>query len=322
MGAGPFRLDDPLYLALLALLISAWLLRGSARARGGAALTMPSLRTLQGARPSPRQRARWLLPVIEAAIGLMLVVALARPRIATASARVPGRGIDIVLCLDVSESMVEPGLSAPTKLQGAQEVYSDFLRQRVNDRVGLIAFGDKSIVLSPLTLDYTALEQQIESVTVGQDEDPLTTGAAIADAVNLLRSSSAKSKVIILATNEEISGNEGVLDPDVASKLAASLHVKLYTIGMFAQGETPQTTEIEEPRMTMWAETTGGFYGRAQSQADLRRIFDTIGHLETSPVERLHYTSFRELAGFLLLPAFGLHAFDLALRFTLFRQTP
>lgn len=317
----PFRLENPPLLALLALIPLAWLgQRMLARRRGGGALRISSIAPLEGVRATWRIRYRWTLTVLRLVAAALLVVAIARPQVGKASAKIPSQGIDIVIAFDVSGSMLDPGLSAGTKLDGAKKAVRDFIAQRKNDRVGLVIFESESRVESPLTLDYRALGQIVNRVNNGLLPDGTAIGLGIADAVNLLRDSRAKSRVIILATDGE--NNQHRLEPEEAAKIAQALKMKLYTIGMLAANETPATTQVDEKLMKQLAEPTGGFYARAQTGNQLKQIFDHISRLETSQVERSHYTSFDELAAWFAVPAVGLLALETALAGTIFRRLP
>mgnify|MGYP001434299070 CR=1 FL=1 len=315
-----YRFDSPWLLGLLALAAAVWLLSRRVGRRGGGALVISSVAGLRRVRPSWRIRYRWTLTLLRVLAVVLLVFALARPQIGRASARIPTRGIDIVVALDLSGSMLDPGLSAGSKLAGAKQAINQFIAQRKNDRVGLVVFESESRVVSPLTNDYHALEQQVDQVNNGLLPDGTAIGLGIADAINLLRGSTAKSKVIILATDGE--NNQHRLEPEQAVGFAKSLKMKLYTIGMLAQNETPATTEVDERSMQQWAKSTGGFYGRAQTESQLQHIFDTISKLETSQLERNHYTSYDELFGFFLVPALGLLMLEAGLGATLFRRAP
>jgi Ca-activated chloride channel family protein len=317
----PVRLADPELLVLLLLVPLAWLgymLLVRRRPRG--ALVLSTLAPLSGVHRGQRIRYRWLLIAMRLLAVALIVVALARPQVGKASAKIPAQGIDVVVALDVSGSMLEPGLSAGTKLDGAKKAITQFIAARKNDRVGFVVFESESRVMSPLTLDYHALEQIVQKVSNGLLPDGTAIGLGIADSVNVLRESRAKSRVIILATDGQ--NNQHRLEPEQAVQIAKDLKIKLYTIGMFAQGETPQSGEIDEKSMTQWAEETGGFYGRAQSGSQLQQIFDHISKLETSEVERLHYTSFDELAGWFIVPALVLLGLEALLGSTVFRRVP
>ena len=316
----PVRLDAPWLLLLLLIVPALWLLARLRRGRAPGTLLLPTIGPFAGVAISRRQRLRWLPAALRLFGVALIVVALARPQIGRASSKVPTKGIDIVIALDVSGSMDDPGLSAGNKLDGAKQAIEKFIDTRKNDRVGMVIFESQARVVSPLTLDYQALDQLVGQVRNGLLPDGTAIGVGIADAINLLRGSQAKSRVIILATDGE--NNVDQLEPETAAQLAQQLHIKLYTIGMFAQGETPQTTEIDESSMQKWAGVTGGFYGRAQSESDLQNIFSTISRLETSTVERTHYTIYDDLEGWLVAPGIALLALEVVLSNTIFRRTP
>jgi Ca-activated chloride channel family protein len=315
-----FRFADPWALVLvLAVPLGWWLVRRHGD-RPDATLRLPTLKPLAGAPRSRRQRLLWVPPTLHAVAVILLLGALARPQVGEATSRVPARGIDIVIALDISGSMEDPGLSAPSKLAGAKAVITQFLTQRVTDRVGFVVFESEARVISPLTTDYTALAQLVAQVDNGLLPDGTAIGVGIATAINVLRSSQAKSKVIILATDGE--NNVDTIPPETAAQLARTLHIKLYTIGMFAADETPQTTEIDERGMSAWARATGGFYGRAQSGADLQRIFQTISQLERSRFDQTHYTVYDDRADWLVVPGLLALALEVTLTATLLRRAP
>lgn len=314
----PFRLAAPWLLLLLVLLPICWFVYRRVARRSPGALIISTVSPLRGLRPSWRVRYRWTLTVLRLVALALLAVALARPQTGKASARVPTQGIDIVIALDVSGSMLDPGLSAGSKLAGAKRAIKEFIATRKNDRVGMVIFESESRVVSPLTLDYNALQQITDKLDNGLLQDGTAIGLGIADATNLLRESRAKSRVIILATDGE--NNQHKLEPEQAARFAQALKIRLYTIGMLAKDETPATTQVDEKVMRQLAEPTGGFYARAQTGDQLHRIFDHISQLETSQIERQRYTSFNELAGYFIVPAVGLLALEVGLSATLFRR--
>lgn len=317
----PFRIEDPWLLGLLALVAACWLATRRLRRRSPGALLISSVAPLRGVRPSWRIRYRWALTPLRLLAACLLVLALARPQVGKASARIPAQGIDIVLALDVSGSMLDPGLSAGSKLEGAKRAIKEFIAGRKNDRVGVVIFESESRVVSPLTLDYRQLQQIVDKVNNGLLRDGTAIGLGIADSANLLRESRARSKVIILATDGE--NNQHRLEPEDAVKIAEqALKVKLYTIGLVQQGAPANAVEVDEKLMRRLAEQTGGAYARATTGDQLHKIFDHISKLETSQVERQHYTKFDELAGWFLVPAIGLLALEVILAGTIFRRAP
>lgn len=313
-----FRLAAPWLLLLLLVLPLLWLAARWRRGRAPGALVISTVSPLRSAPASRRVRLRWIPIALRSAGVALIVLALARPQVGRASARVPTQGIDIVVALDISGSMQDPGLSAGSKLAGAKQAIKTFIAQRKNDRVGFVVFESQARVISPLTLDYDALSKEVDSVDNGLLPDGTAIGLGITDAVNLLRDSQAKSRVIILATDGE--NNQFQIDPQTAAQIAAALHIKLYTIGMLAADETPATSQIDETALQKWAQTTGGFYARAQTGSDLQREFATIGRLETSKIERSHYTVYDELEGYLIVPGLLLLAAEAALSATVFRR--
>ena len=202
---GGIRLADPWLLLLLLLLPLCWLLaRLLGRHRGAGALRISNVAPLRDLPRTWRMRYRWALIALRFAGAALLIVALARPEVGRASARIPTQGIDVVIALDVSGSMLDPGLSAKTKIDGAKQAIDEFISQRKNDRVGFVIFESESRVISPLTLDYSALRSLVDKVNNGDSPpDGTAIGLGIADATNLLRESRAKSRVIILATDGE-----------------------------------------------------------------------------------------------------------------------
>jgi Ca-activated chloride channel family protein len=317
----PFRLADPVLLLLLLVATAVFVLyRQQSRLRGHGAFVLSTVTPLQGIAPSWRIRFRWLLPLLRFSAIALIVTALARPQAGKASGKVLAQGIDIVIALDLSGSMLDPGLSSLTKLAGAKVAIDKFIAARKNDRVGFVIFESQSRVMSPLTLDYHALEQIVQKSNNGLVPDGTAIGLGITDGVNLLRDSRARSRVIILATDGE--NNQHQIEPEQAAAIAASLKIKLYTIGMFAQNETVATSQIDEKSMQKWAAATGGFYGRAQSGSQLQHIFDEISRLETSQIERTHYTSFDELAAWFVVPALILLAVEALLGATVLRRVP
>ncbi len=317
----PFRLADPKVLALLAVVPLAWLAyRALGRQRSAGALTISTIGPLRGLRPTWRVRYHWILPLLRLIAIVLIIIALARPQTGKASARIQSQGIDIVVALDVSGSMLDPGLSAGSKLDGARKAIKEFIAQRKNDRVGVVIFESESRVVSPLTLDYRALQQIVDKLNNGLLPDGTAIGLGIADATNLLRESRAKSRVIILATDGE--NNQHRLEPEAAAAIAQSLHMKLYTIGLVQQGASASSIQIDETSLRKLAEPTGGFYARATTGDQLHKIFDQISKLETSQVERQHYTSFNELFGFFIVPGIGLLALETVLAGTVFRRAP
>jgi Ca-activated chloride channel family protein len=315
------ELGNPLALTLLLAvpLLVFVVRRGAGRGQARAVVaTMVPLRALQ---TGWRVRLRTMLPVLRLAAVVLLIVALARPQRAEADATIETEGIDIVIAFDISGSMSEPGLGAPTKMEGAKQALTHFLESRENDRVGLVVFKSETRVMSPLTLDYQAVIQQVaEADTQNRHlRDGTAIGLGIADSVNLLRNSTARTRVIVLATDGE--NNVHTVSPEQAGVMAQVMRMRIYTIGMPSAGARPEL-EIDERQMRSIAEATGGNYLRATSTTELEETIESIAALEKSEFRRERLTVYRELAPWLLAPAFGLLALELLLGATLFRRAP
>ncbi|HOW97477.1 MAG TPA: VWA domain-containing protein [Kiritimatiellia bacterium] len=255
-------------------------------------------------------RARWALPVLYALALFCLVVALARPRRGLAESRVRTEGVDIVLLSDVSTSMRAEDLSTATRtmnrLDAAKAVMEAFIQARPDDRIGIVAFAAMPYTLAPLTLDHGWLVQQMGRLETGMVEDGTAIGDAIAAAINRLRDSKARSKVVVLLTDGM--NNRGVLSPENAAEAARAMGIKVYTVG--AGGDEPapvpisspfggrqyafQPSDIDEPMLKYVAETTGGLYFRARNFKGLDDVYRQIDEMEKTEVDVEHYTRFEE----------------------------
>lgn len=297
-------------LGLLVLLPLLWQRRTS--------IALPSAGGVAGARPTLRMRLLTLLPLLRIAAVVLLAVAIARPRIGNAEALVPNRGVDIALALDVSSSMTSSDL-APGKdrLETTKEVIREFVKNREQDRIGLVVFQQDALALSPPTLDYAALDRMIADVQSGILPDGTGIGVGISSALNMLRDSAAASRIVILLTDGE--HNADSITPEEAAQLAAALKIKVYTIGVISRGGE---SGIDEDRLRAIADATGGRYFVADSQQSLSAVYDEIGRLETSQVGDETFERFTEYAPWFLAAAAAVLAIDLLLRATWLRRLP
>lgn len=317
-----FRFADPWVLGLLPLvLVLALLYRRlqPARTRGGVVLS--TLAPVELARRGWRVRLRPLLPLLRLLAFALILVALARPQTIQASATIASEGIDIVLAFDISGSMNEQGLDSPTKLDGAKRALKQFLDSRKDDRIGLVVFKSDTRVMSPLSTDYKALGRIVDQADKLNAFLPEGTaiGLGVADSLNLLRESTARSRVVILATDGE--NNQTRVEPEQACKIAETLKIRVYTIGIPTANTRPDLT-LDERQMRRCAETTGGRYERAANADGLAEIYNSITSLEKSRIERERFTRYHELAPWLLVPAFGLIVLESLLGSTVFRRAP
>jgi Ca-activated chloride channel family protein len=317
-----FRFADPWVLALLPLvLVAGYLYRRfqPGRPRGGVVLS--TLAPVELSRRGWRVRFRPLLPVLRLLAFALILVALARPQTIEASATIASEGIDIVLAFDISGSMNESGLDSPTKLEGAKRALRQFLESRKDDRIGVVVFKSETRVMSPLSTDYNALVRVVDQAEKLNAFLPEGTaiGLGVADSLNLLRSSNARSRVVILATDGE--NNQTRVEPEQACKIAETLKIRVYTIGIPTANARPDLT-LDERQMRRCAETTGGRYERAANADGLADIYNSITALEKSRIERERFTRYHELAPWLLVPAFALIVLESLLAATVFRRAP
>jgi Ca-activated chloride channel family protein len=243
---------------------------------------------------------------------------------------VPAEGIDIALALDISGSMTESTFGDRTPLEVEKQVVSDFIAGRENDRLGLVAFRSQSLVLGPLTLDYQALQQIVARADDSPIPDGTAIGLAVADSLNLLRESQARSRIVILLTDGE--NNRPEVEPLTAARIAGALKIRVYTIGVVdtargGDGEgsdwsaTPSPS-VDEEALRRMAEVSGGRYYRAASPDTLAQIYDEIGKLEKSRVGQERFSAFDERSALFLLPALALLGLEVLLASTVFRRAP
>lgn len=265
---------------------------------------------------------------------LLLIVALARPQSSQGDESITTEGIDIILTLDVSGSMQAEDFQ-PNRLEAAKKVAAEFIRGRKNDRIGLVVFAGHSVTQSPLTLDYEVLLSLLENVHNKMlQEDGTAIGMALANSVNRLRESTAKSKVIILLTDGV--NNRGEIDPLTAANLAKSLQQRIYTIGAGSKGQAFVTVDdpvwgkqrlaiqadLDEAMLQKVAELTGGAYFRATDEKSLANIYAEIEKLEKSKIAVKQYKEYVELFPYFVSPALGLLCVELLLAHTRFRKMP
>jgi Ca-activated chloride channel family protein len=273
----------------------------------------------------------------------LLIVAVARPQASREREIIRGRGVDIVLALDISGSMAALDFEPENRLEAAKRVIAEFVSGREYDRIGIVVFTRAAFSQCPPTFDYDVLGRLLAEVALGPElglEDGTAIGMGIAQASAMLQESDAKaanatkSRVIILLTDGV--NNAGEIDPLTAAQAAAALDIKVYTIGMGKPGQVPfpmddpffgrQTrmieSEIDEEALQQIAETTNAVYFRATDTEGLREIYAQIDQMEKSEVEVQVFTRYKELAVWVLLPALALLMLELLLRKTVFRTLP
>jgi Ca-activated chloride channel family protein len=262
-----------------------------------------------------------------------IIIALARPQTRNDEELVNGEGVDIVLCIDVSGSMMAQDFT-PNRMEAAKEVAANFAANRPTDRIGLVIFSGESFTLCPLTTDQQVLNAQINNIQSGLLEDGTAIGSGLATSVDRLRSSKSKSKVVILLTDGE--NNGGQIPPLTAKELAKATGVRVYTIGVGTEGfaQTPMQTQsgavvmqrekvnIDEKLLTQIANETGGKYFRAKDNESLKNIYGEIDKLEKSKIEVTALKRYSEKFFPFAIAAVVWLLLEILLRFTLFKKFP
>jgi len=329
-----WRFEDPWWLLLglvIPLLALIYWLQNRRKVRSGT-LVYSNLGPVKGIRNGGRYRHA-MFALRSAALAL-LIVAMARPQAGQVEQEITTEGIDIVLTLDISSSMLAEDFKPHNRLEAAKVVASDFIKGRTSDRIGLVVFAAKSFTQCPLTLDYGILLDFIRQVEIGMIEDGTAIGMAIATAASRLKDSKAESKVIILLTDGE--NNRGQLDPITAAKVAKAFGIRIYTVGMGRKGEALYPVDhpifgrqyrrvpvkIDEKMLKEIARLTDGKYFRATDKSSLDNIFKEIDQLEKTKIEVEEYTRYEELFPRFLLAGLGLVFLEIVVSNTRFRKIP
>lgn len=260
-----------------------------------------------------------------------LILALARPQIINSKSNIKGEGIDMVLCIDVSGSMLSPDFT-PNRIQVAKQVAAEFVLQRPVDRIGLVIFSGESFSLSPLTTNHEAILEQIKSLRSGMLQDGTLIGEGLATSVQRLLQSTSKTKVVILLTDgKEEPPDTRIIDPLTALEIAKAKGVKVYTIGMAAApgsveskrvGGRDATTSLDEALLRRIGKETGGEYFRATDKEKLQEVYSLIDRMEKSSYQKITKTKIDEQFPYLLLIALFFLLLEAILKFTLLRTFP
>ena len=327
------RFVDPYYLLLLLLLppLVWWYATRAERTLG--AVRYPVVDRL--VRADRRRTGRWRhMPFGLRILALaLLLIAFARPQTGVTAENVATDGIDIVLVLDLSSSMLAEDLE-PNRIGAAREAAASFVRRRPNDRIGLVVFAGEAFTQAPLTLDHRVVTTLIEELEVGVVEDGTAIGMGLATAVKRLDDSSAESKVIVLLTDGQ--NNRGSIDPPTAAQMAQALGVRIYAVGAGTRGAAPMPVDdplfgrrtvqvqvdIDDAALEGIASLTGGRYFRATDRESLERVYEEIDALETTEIEMTSFTRYGELFHLPLGAGLGLLLLEAALGRTVLRRLP
>ena len=332
MNWNNFEFNNPEFLWLLTLIpfLATWFFL--VRKKETATLTVSSLKGFNTT-SSFLPKLKPLLPIIRLIALTLLIIALARPRNVAVSTKVKAnRGIDIVMAIDVSASMLARDLE-PNRLEALKVVATNFVNRRPNDRIGIVVYAGESFTQTPITSDKGITRRTISEIKWGQLEGGTAIGMGLGSAVNRLKESEAKSKVIILLTDGV--NNSGFVDPKTATELAKELNIKVYTVGIGTNGMADfpfskdargrlqfrkQQVEIDEELLQFIASETQGQYFRATDNSELQEIYDEIDTLEKTKIEEFKYYNYQEKYRYLLFFAGGLLLLEFILKNTLFRS--
>jgi Ca-activated chloride channel family protein len=269
----------------------------------------------------------------------LLILALAQPRLTRSETKVSASGVDIVVALDMSGSMISEDFEVRgervNRFSMARAVLKQFIDKRPNDRIGLVVFASQAYISTPLTLDHDFLLQNLERLQIGViDENRTAIGSALSTAVNRLREVKSKSKIVILMTDGQ--NNSGKIAPLTAAEAAEALKVKVYTIGVGLRGMAPmpvffggrrvgermEPVDIDEDTLQKIANRTGGKYYRADNTARFQAIYAEIDKLEKTEKEIKKFALHRELFAWVIMPGLTLVLLEILLRHTAWRRLP
>ena len=328
-----FEFLNPQFLWLLVLIpiLAVWYF--FIRKTDSASLTIASTKGFE-VKPSILSKLKPILYVLRLLALTLLIIALARPRNVEVSKRTKtNKGIDIVMAIDVSASMLARDLK-PNRLEALKLVATDFVNQRPNDRIGIVVYAGESFTRTPITSDKRIVRNTISEIKWGELDGGTAIGMGLGSAVNRLKESKAKSKVIILLTDGV--NNTGFVDPKTATELAVGLGIKVYTIGLgtngtasFPYAKDPKTgkllfrsspVEIDENLLRYIANETEGKYFRATDNTKLKAIYNEINKLEKTKIEEFKYYNYQEKYRLLVLIAMLFILIEIILKHTLFKS--
>ena len=326
-----FHSPEFLWLLILIPLLAFW--NFYSRKKDSAQLTISSIKGFK-IKGSFLSKLKPLLYFLRLAALTCLIIALARPRnVAVSKKTKSNRGIDIVMAIDVSASMLAKDLK-PNRLEALKRVATDFINRRPNDRIGIVVYAGESFTQTPITSDKSIITRTSSEIKWGPLEGGTAIGMGLGSAVNRLKESKAKSKVIILLTDGV--NNAGFVDPKTATELAKGNNIKVYTIGIGTNGMAPfpwakdprtgkisfrnQQVEIDEELLKFIANETAGKYFRATDNSKLKAIYDEIDKLEKTKIEEFKYYNYTEKYRFLVFLAGIFLLLEFTLKNTLFKS--
>ncbi len=328
--------SDPWFLVLLPL-VTALMIYAQKRERDPSVL-FPSKKLYAGLKPTFRVRLSRSLVLVRIAALILIILALCRPQSVIEETRIETEGIDIVLAIDTSTSMLAEDFTLDGKrenrLEVVKKVVKEFIGGRHSDRIGIVAFASRAYTVAPLTLDYDWLMHNLERVKTGIIEDGTAIGSGLSAALNRLKNTDAESKVIILLTDGR--NNAGRISPLTAAEVSGALNIKVYTIGTGTKGLAPYPAKdifgntvyqsvkinIDDETLKKIAEKTDAKYFRATDTESLKDIYRQIDELEKTKIEETGYREYRELFHYFLLSGLALLIFEIIINNTILRRVP
>lgn len=319
-----------LYLLLILIPLIVWYVMRLSKAQ--ASFKLASINAFKGMKPGVKVYMRHLPFVLRLISIALIIIIIARPQAVNSWEETESQGIDIVMAVDISGSMLAQDLQ-PNRLEAAVKVASEFITDRPNDNIGLVIFAGESFTQCPLTTDHTVLLNLLNKVDFGLIEDGTAIGLGLANAVNRLKDSQSDSRVVILLTDG--TNNRGQIAPLTAADLARSYGIRVYTVGVGTKGMAPtpvQTpfgmrmqnmpVDIDEKTLTEIAAMTGGQYYRAEDTEGLRKVYEEIDAMEKYLISVQNVTRRQELFLPFALLALVLILIELLLRRTWLRNIP
>lgn len=331
-----FRFASPLYFLIVIVIPVILFIRNRITTQPAMKLT-----TLDSSLDIPGSffvHTRHLVPFLKYTALILMIIAMARPQWGTKHVNVMSEGVNMVLAVDVSGSMEALDFKLKGKvvdrLEAVKSVINDFITKRSGDRIGMVVFGTNAFTQLPLTRDYNTISFVLDRLKIGSAGKSTAIGDAIGISLKRLEDIKSKSNIIILLSDGE--NNSGELSPDVASAIAATKNVKIYTIGVGTNGKAPfkiknaffgeryvyQQVKIDEKTLKSIADKTGGLYFRAENTAGLEQIYETIDKLEKTEVKVKTFAEYKEFYLYILIPALMLLILAVLLENTRYLRIP
>lgn len=328
--------QSPLFLLLLPLVILAVIYAQRKNLSSG--FKFSSAELVQGLKPTFKVLLSKRIIYLRLLGVILIILALARPQSPIADSQINTEGIDIVLALDSSTSMLAEDFKIngqrENRVEAVKDVVKNFIKGRNSDRIAIVTFAARAYTVCPLTLDYNWLLSNLERIKPGMLEDGTAIGSGLATSLNRLKNSKAKSKVVILLTDGR--NNFGKISPLTAAEAAKALKIKVYTIGAGSKGPVPypmrdflgnkiyQQVEVDmdEDVLSQIASITGAKFYRATDTESLRQIYSEIDRLEKTPMQEKGYLQYNELFPMFLIPGLLLLFLEVVLMNTILRKVP